>query len=484
MLLTEIITYLKSISTMKYIYSFLIILFTTIQVNGQNKPASSTANEEWTIKWNRSDDFNGTEVNRQMWNPNVNHFGIWSWDNDNVTVSNGTAKITMVQETHTRTFWDGCNKTNTPNFELYYKSGILKSYATGTYGYYEASIKGASRYPGVCPSFWIFSNIDNTITEPGEVRYSEVDIVELQQGNTLRHSDHDLHGIVVDENGQGEWLRPGKNPEICANDYTLPFEPDTGFHKYGCEVKPDSIIWYVDGVEIAKKKNIYWHRPMNVTLSMGLRHEFTEWKCNQFYPKKDATTQSGFPTTMEVDYVRVWERANPIAVQGVSFSDNALELNVGESTQMEVNIAPLNAYDKRVTWQSSDSDIISIDKYGVIKAIKSGEVTITATTIDGDFIATKTITAEEVINSTPSSLQKKKVMVYPNPAYDQLNIKGQGSGQHLLNIYNTQGVHFYQQELNLSNKQSVAIQDFPSGIYILDVQGEQINERVMFTKAK
>ncbi len=40
---------------------------------------------------------------------------------------------------------------------------------------------------------------------------------------------------------------------------------------------------------------------------MGLRKQFTKFECNQFYPVKEATTTEGFPTTMQVDYVRTWE---------------------------------------------------------------------------------------------------------------------------------------------------------------------------------
>ena len=46
-----------------------------------------------------------------------------------------------------------------------YTSGMLKSYATGTCGYYEARIKGAPLFPGVCPAFWLYSRIEDQIHE-------------------------------------------------------------------------------------------------------------------------------------------------------------------------------------------------------------------------------------------------------------------------------------------------------------------------------
>ena len=299
----------------KFNWIFLFTLLISIGGNSQNQPATAKSGETWEIKWNRSDDFNGTAVDRNKWNPNVSNVGVWSWDNNNVKVSNGTAKITVTQENHTRTFWDGCNQKQVANFPLYYKSGILKTFATGNYGYYEAKIKGASLFPGVCPAFWLYSSIDRSQTNPGDVQYSEIDIIEMQQGDTNhgfgndpKGMEHNLHTIVVEPNGTPKWHRPKAYPEENLNLYNAPFAPRDGFHIYGCEVNKNEIIWYVDGVEVGRKQNLYWHRQMNVTFSMGLRRQFTEFKCNQFYPNAAATTKTGFPTTMEIDYVRVWKK--------------------------------------------------------------------------------------------------------------------------------------------------------------------------------
>lgn len=308
------------------------LLFISLIGKSQNQPATAQPGETWEIKWNRSDDFNGTEVNRSKWNPNVSNVGVWSWDNNNVKVSNGTAKITVTQDNHTRTFWDGCNQKQVANFPLYYKSGILKSFGTGNYGYYEAKIKGASLFPGVCPAFWLYSSIDRSQSNPGDVQYSEIDIIEMQQGDTNhgfgndpKGMEHNLHTIVVEPNGTPKWHRPKAYPEENLNLYNAPFDPRDGFHTYGCEVNKDEIIWYVDGIEVGRKENLYWHRQMNVTFSMGMRRQFTEFKCNQFYPNAAATTKNGFPTTMEIDYVRVWEKKNDNTSNTVGFENTGFE---------------------------------------------------------------------------------------------------------------------------------------------------------------
>jgi hypothetical protein len=48
---------------------------------------------------------------------------------------------------------------------------------------------------------------------------------------------------------------------------------------------------------------------MNVALSLGLRAPFVTWKNNQLIPNQDLKTEN-FPTSMLVDYIRVWELQN------------------------------------------------------------------------------------------------------------------------------------------------------------------------------
>ena len=63
---------------------------------------------------------------------------------------------------------------------------------------------------------------------------------------------------------------------------------------------------YVDGVEIGRKNNVYWHRQMNVALSLGLRAPCAIFQQNRLVPAANQPSE-GFPTSMKIDNVRVWE---------------------------------------------------------------------------------------------------------------------------------------------------------------------------------
>ena len=267
------------------------------------RPLSAKDGEKWVIKWNRSDDFNKDEVDWKKWFKKPENFGAWTWDNDrNVAVKDGVLSLTLRQE---------------PGEVVSYTSGMLKSYSTGTYGYYEARIKGAALFPGACPAFWLYSRIDDSVAEKGKVRYSEIDIVEItQRGNAVegneRIMDHNLHTILSNgEKGNTgrEWRRPHLFTEGQALEYKAPFDPREGFHTYGCLVEAEEIVWYVDGLEIGRKKNEFWHRKMNVALSLGLREPYAVFTNNRLVPV-ESKKGGAFPTSMEVDYIRVWEKVD------------------------------------------------------------------------------------------------------------------------------------------------------------------------------
>ncbi|OWW24668.1 hypothetical protein B4Q04_15230 [Zobellia sp. OII3] len=292
--------------------SSLFYLFFLGLVYGQQPTKTSNPNDQWTIKWSASDEFNKNDPDWAKWiqTGNLPNTSAWKWNNQkNVKISNGIAELTMRH-----------NANNTPDGGTYFTSGIFKSYQKFTYGYFEAKIQGADIGEGVCPSFWLYSDFDYSVAN-GETVYSEIDVVELQQFDWYEGHQDDIYDMdlnlhaVVKENGEGVWRRPKMYPQEQLNKWRAPWDPSKDFHIYGCEVNQNEIIWYVDGVEVARKPNKYWHRPMNVTLSLGLRKPFVKFfdnKNNAINPETDAKAReklSDIPTSMYVDYVRVWEKS-------------------------------------------------------------------------------------------------------------------------------------------------------------------------------
>jgi len=72
-------------------------------------------------------------------------------------------------------------------------------------------------------------------------------------------------------------------------------------------------------------------------------------------------------------------------VNGVKVNINSINMFVGETDKLTANVYPETAHNKDVKWSSSDNDIVSVDNNGVITAKKSGVITITANTKDGNY---------------------------------------------------------------------------------------------------
>ena len=268
----------------------------------------------WRFIAEQSDEFEGDRIDLKKWNIDSKDFGVWSWEPENVTQSKGSLHLQMVQSEHQR-----------GGRTYYYTSGMARNDRTITYGYFEARVKGCSRYPGASPAFWLYSiGPDNRFrASDGEtVVYSEIDIIELQQSEwdfeakkhfPVNRIDCNLHSYLL-KDGKRVRVSPPQRPDLCKNHFDAPWDPREDYHVYGCWNSPEWVVWYIDGKEIARKRNLYWHLPMHLTLSLGLRYPFVRYQGGERFPVAEKTTGDGFPTAMAVDYVRVWQLAANVAV--------------------------------------------------------------------------------------------------------------------------------------------------------------------------
>lgn len=292
--------------------------------NSSIKPTlSADLQSQWQYVESLSDEFNSEQINLKKWNNNPGSWGPWSWEQDNTWQADGNLNINIKYKPHQtkRRAYKAGGKLK--DVELYYTSGILRSYGYQVYGYYEVRMKGVQTFPGSSPAFWIYSLTDEVNRmglrgkNEGEPTYSEVDIVELTQSewHDGKHDgpeviDMNLHTRII-ENGKEVWKRPGKFPELTRNKIHADFDPRDDFHVYGAEVTPEKITWYLDGEKVAEKPNLYWHLPMHVTLSLGLRYPHVTYNCDNGFDRcavaKNATPE-GYPSAMQVDWVRVYKK--------------------------------------------------------------------------------------------------------------------------------------------------------------------------------
>lgn len=88
-----------------------------------------------------------------------------------------------------------------------------------------------------------------------------------------------------------------------------------------------------------------------------------------------------------------------ITPQKAILTPNPLNVTVGKTKKLGINYSPEGASAKKVTWESSNSNIATVNSNGIVKGIAEGKTIVTATTDNG----IKT-TAEIIVLPLPSSV--------------------------------------------------------------------------------
>lgn len=117
-----------------------------------------------------------------------------------------------------------------------------------------------------------------------------------------------------------------------------------------------------------------------------------------------ATSSSGYKTTCRVTVVET------MMLKSISLNKTSLTLKEDSSEVLIVTFNPSNASNKKITWKSSNKNIVTVDSSGKVTGVKAGTATITVVSNDGGYVATCKVTVEEVSkNVTSISLDKKEL---------------------------------------------------------------------------
>lgn len=102
-------------------------------------------------------------------------------------------------------------------------------------------------------------------------------------------------------------------------------------------------------------------------------------------------------------------KPNPvISVTGVSVTPAEKALNVGNSFQLTTSVTPSNATNKSVTYQSSNTNVVTVDQTGIIHAVGNGTANITVTTNDQGKTAVCKVTVTGIVVDTENDTNPDK----------------------------------------------------------------------------
>jgi len=185
-------------------------------------------------------------------------------------------------------------RENPSNFQCWYGTCQYTSARLNTagrfvqqYGRFEARIRMSSGQ-GMWPAFWMLGNDIGSVGWPNS---GEIDILE-----NVGFEPTTIHGTI---HGPGYSGGAG----IGAG-YSLPGNPPfaAGFHTFTIDWAPNSITWYVDGVQYQRRTPAdvggqpwVFNKPFFMILNLAV---------GGFWPG-DPNASTVFPNTLAIDWVRV-----------------------------------------------------------------------------------------------------------------------------------------------------------------------------------
>jgi uncharacterized protein YjdB len=110
--------------------------------------------------------------------------------------------------------------------------------------------------------------------------------------------------------------------------------------------------------------------------------------------------------------------ANSIAVTSVSLNKTSASINLGNYEILTATVSPANATNQNITWISSNTSVATVSSSGLVTTVSVGSATITATTVDGGYTASCTVTVTgsggDYIAVTSVSLNKNSTSLSVN----------------------------------------------------------------------
>jgi uncharacterized protein YjdB len=165
---------------------------------------------------------------------------------------------------------------------------------------------------------------------------------------------------------------------------TIPLPSDVYF-------KEDNTVVYLDDPSDSGVTDEFWIRtgPDTIATLLDIVYETKDGAANRTKFTRTGIGQNTLYDRIEYEDGRVgyilkkWiYEYNYTKVTSVSLNTTYSDLSVGNTLKLTATVSPSNAENKNVTFTSSDTSIATVDNEGNVKGLKSGVVTITATTKD------------------------------------------------------------------------------------------------------
>lgn len=300
-------------------------LFTLPMDNAKSagSPYPPTDSENWNPEPVWRDEFDGNSLDGTKWtalnggwkDENQQVRNCYTRSDENINVSGGSLNLIGLYKPGA-TCTGGNTKTG--NFT----SGFVqtKNKAYFKYGYIEARIK-MPKNKSTWPGFWMSPN--NSPYGPGWPDWGEIDIVEAK-GSNRQFAASDAHWR--DKNTPTGQTGSHRNRQGVIPSSKFGTNDTTEWHTYGVKWTEGKLEYFIDGElhhTITEFKNSNstgspngpFDQDFFLRLNLAIGGNYIDAPWDDPINSVGAANGEGFPATMSVDYVRVYEMRKPKEVE-------------------------------------------------------------------------------------------------------------------------------------------------------------------------
>lgn len=446
---------------------FIIFIFLSTVVKAQDwkdipVPAAAGDGMMWELQNKLSDSFNyegkGTEF-RENWNDRYHNSwlgpGLTEWNSNHSAVTGGNLQIKASRKA-------GTNKVY---------CGVVTGKQKVIYPVYmEARIKASNQV--LSSNFWMLSDDDTR----------EIDVVEVYGGDRsdqtwfASHMSTNYHifernpqtnAIIANHNDQTHFALPNNEP--WRNDY----------HTFGVYWKSATeMTFYIDGEEkntftdqnMTDPSSEYFNRELNIIIDT----EDHDWRSDQGVVATDAELSDNSKNIMYVDWVRVYKPVEA-EVRDIKFPSESLQLKVGQSQTLEVEINPEEVSDTDIDFTSENTAVVTVTENGIVQAVGEGTTNIVVQA--GDVTKKMPVTVSGNITSL-SVLEQPTFLLYPNPTKGRAKLSGLLSGNYTLEVFDITGRSRFKNQFLHNTETEIDFSVLPAGLYYTVVNGLEVEAKL------
>lgn len=245
--------------------------------NAAPQPMGAVAALDWRLTF--QDEFDGGQLDSSKWNDHfqgrrTNDPELQYYAEDGHEVSEGFLRLKA-------------EKRATEGKA--YTSGMIGSFEkfSQKYGYFEIRAR-CPQGRGLWSAFWLLPEVKDRSKPEWWMEHwpQEIDVLEL-----LGHEPNKVYFSLHWLGGEGKHL-------FNTMSWVGPDFSET-YHTFAVQWEPGKCVWYVDGVERARAQEGVPDVPMFVLANLAVGGD---------WPGKPGSATE-FPASMNIDYIRVWKRA-------------------------------------------------------------------------------------------------------------------------------------------------------------------------------